>query len=374
MKRARLVAWACAMVACQPKPAPRLFSDDELAAYQKDLAMRLAANAKQHCSPDLVAAIEGATLETKALETLVAAHPPGCSPYQIGVRAPPENPQRTLRAMELLEHRIIELASTDPMHAVTLGARTLQLYQDLGRGHVPRWLAPSASEVRSIVGATLDPIVAKLTPDQAAAFGEMLDPLIASVPPYAEALEGAREELESRPYRGDHFGDPRDEAGVMFALGAAWAIADAAECPPTAPLAICATQLARRAPVSPRLDSKQLALRLRRGEDRGALRSELLTQLPEHRARLLVADSARSIGTDVARLAALRIHTEIVRQGRCPTELELDAPPYSILRSPAALGDSLHLQRVEDRLDLSPPEWAERSTRSTRWSIRCPHG
>ena len=266
MKRAAGVAGVAGVAgACHQKAEPRLFSDDELAAYETDLAVRLAANERPHCSPDLVAAIDGRALATATLEMLVASHTHGCSPFQIGVRSPPEPTQRALRALDQLEKRIVQLGATDPLHAVTLGGQTI---------------ASTASSAMARVSAKLDPIISKLTPAQAAAFGATLDQLIANVPPYADTLDGDREELESRPYRGVHFGDPRDEAGVPFALGKAWARADASECPRPATLARCAKRLEPHAPKPPRLDYKQLGSRLRHAEDPAALRAEIVAQLP----------------------------------------------------------------------------------------------
>ena len=69
-----------------------------------------------------------------------------------------------------------------------------------------------------------------------------------------------------------------------------------------------------------------------------------------------------------ARLAALRVHLEVLRAGRCPTELA--ETPYALL-SPATLGDALVLRPIEGGdLEVSTPAWIDSMRLASR--ISCP--
>jgi len=87
-------------------------------------------------------------------------------------------------------------------------------------------------------------------------------------------------------------------------------------------------------------------------------------------AHPLFAQYTAKRASGYARIAAFRIHLEILREGHCPSEAELAGPPYPSLRAPAALGDVLDVQpRASGDLDVAPPAWTD--TKKPAWRISC---
>ena len=156
---------------------------------------------------------------------------------------------------------------------------------------------------------------------------------------------------------------------MTLAIGAGWALANVRECPPNATLATCASQLAHPLPSSERVRFEELGRRLSSGEAPAALRRELASEVRWSRATATLMSSASQLAADLAQLAELRIHAEVVRLGRCPTDAELASPPFTTLRAPTALGESLRVMQPLEPLDVWPPISANKQV---PWPIECP--
>ncbi|CAN5478206.1 hypothetical protein BH11MYX1_BH11MYX1_18240 [soil metagenome] len=358
-----VAAVASAVLACKPGPPSRLFTDDELAASEKDLRHRLDANARQACAPELVTLAERGAGHAEYERLIIAAQRSGgCSPYQVGARREPTEPMAAELVAGQIASRLATIATEDRGRAAILAGQALRFYQDLSRGHTSLHLRLVTAAATRIIGEALAPILVKLSADQAGELAATLDQLIASYPPLGETLEGERERLESIPPAGPHFGDPRDEVALQFAVGSELV----RRCPPTADLTSCARPWDRPRP--PPVDLGMVAARLQHGDDPAPLRRALTTSLA---AMYPVAAQARRLAVEVAQLAELRIHAEVVRTGHCPSEAELRVTPFSRLLAPAALGAALGAHRVNlgMGLEVTPPPWA---ASPTICSIPCP--
>ena len=341
----------------------------------------------------------------------------GCSPYQVGVHVA-DDVFRVLRLAWLISVHARRLATAgDPGAALLAIARGFAVFQDLSRGHVNLvgfQLATAAEEplLEHAWAITRGAVPAPALDEIAAA----LDTLLAAEPTFAEALEGERDSIELfyglapiqpagwTPPGGwdDTFGpphakpplrytrDPHDEAAVMFALAEAQATQHLRACPPGTPLATCQRALAQLAELRTQRasalteDPTELVDELARlapaapdAAVRDALRTRIRTKVID---TLVAAESpvlhtyaARRGGT-LARLAALRLHVEVLRfvakTRRCPTVIELDAPPFRAIVAPPALGDQLTVERRGDTIRVTPPAWV--TTTYEPWDITCP--
>lgn len=319
---------------------------------------------------------------------------PGCSPYQVGVQVPRDRP-RVVVAAQLLDVHARLLAGRDPRAALRVAVAGLVALQALERGHVdPLTLAVATRGEALLLGAAWATTRAPVPAASLDALAATLDVLLASAPPFADAIEGERETVQlwaglaplqpagwlppggwddahprpGAPGVGRYTHDPRDDAGVMFAVADAQAAQRLAVCPRDGGLARCHAGLARIAEQSAERastlteDPKELTVRDRVVETIAVAEPGELHAL------------AASRGEVVAQLAALRLHVEVLRfvaaQRRCPTVIELDAPPFRAIVHPAALGDPLGIERRGTTIRITPPAWV--APRLRPWDIECP--
>jgi hypothetical protein len=357
---------------------------------------------------DVEAAMPGAVAFDDACGVLIAdkvldaaAHSEGCSPYQVGVRVEPKELVGAIRVAHVISFHARKLATAGkPDEAIQLSIAALRVMQDLMRGHVTLIIAMIGSAATHIVADRLDTILetAKLTEEQRALFAAALDSLIVGVPLWADLMAGERDNMdiyfgaaqlmpkdwtppggwneEMRPKEGgkdvfptQHFGNPRDESAILLLMTTEAAAETARACPEGASYAVCQKgmeALAAAAKPAADADIKALYGELAKAAtsaapDLAAIRTRIrtsITQILRSVAQPSMAKYPIKLAEMVSRLAALRIHLEVVK-GPCPTSEALAAPPYSILASPPPLGDRVTLAVVPGTVSVGPPGWVD---------------
>jgi len=463
-----LIAVGCGKGASeQAAPGPRLFTDDELARFERGLQDRLAETAKRACprpvvrepgtdgpaAADLVVLVEptgtlvclpeigklassssievGTLVETRAprlldleamcgdeLEEAVrkaAAHRDACSPFQLGLRKDPDTWMNVMYGAHLLGLRArLSAERGTPAFALWMLLDGAAAFRDLGRGRVGligSMIAVASTDLL-LEQARAILTVATLAPADLDALIAGVDALLASEPPFAETLAAERDYFElyygMPPLKGTSWvppggwpdgtgprsgsGDtgpfgtkpmtkhPRDEAGIMFAAAEGMAADRATACPATATLKACHEGLVTLGETAKSHDPKAIGEQL--WTDLAKAVGSADTTATAHRIREAIVGVLESVAhpafsqyaakraAGFARLAAFRLHLEILRQGHCPTEGELAGPPYPALRAPAALGDTLAVQTLAGGdLEVSPPAWA--ASNKPPWRISC---
>ncbi|HEY5945397.1 MAG TPA: hypothetical protein VIV40_07895 [Kofleriaceae bacterium] len=319
-------------------------------------------------------------LATAAFER--AADKPGCSPFQIGV----DNGggvSAVLPRFHLLHllsrHALAEGDRASGAHSLVAA---LQAFQDHARGRTNGIPLMTASSARSSLASGLLELLAdaQLTRSDLDALATSLDHLIASEPPPHEMLQadaadmafayglvplkgpswsvpGGRTELMESSLRPSMSHDPRDAAGIMMMYGLESGERLRTACPPTASHRECFDHLKATAHTTPAAHDADLLDRPRK--DDAATRARVKREIVD--TYFSSNDHAHSIARfakDIVLLVTLRLRIEILRNGRCPTAAELDVPPYSTLRAPSALGDSIPVTPVDHALRVDLPAWA----------------
>lgn len=403
-----------------PTKQSRLFTDDELAALETRILAEVNKSRRDCIRPEAIALWKPtgelaacikecdvldygadhrkpirrdelfriATPEASALDTkcgaLVsaaferAAANPGCSPFQLGVDNV-DGVSAFLPRFHLL-HLLTRHAHAqrDRASAARSLVAALQAFQDCARGRTNDIIT---SALGSNVASNLAELLAEaqLTRNDLDALATSVDHLIASEPPVHELLQaeaahigfsygviplkdpswpvpGGRSELVQSSPRPSTSHDPRDDAGIMmmYALESGERLRTA--CQPNASMRACfdPSNATPDAPTGahggdildrPRKDDAATRARVKREIVDSYLASGGYAYLIVMRAKAIVP------------LVALRLRIEILRNGRCPTAAELDLPPYSTLRAPSVLGDSIQVTPSEHALRIDPPAW-----------------
>nr|MBA3454367.1 hypothetical protein [Deltaproteobacteria bacterium] len=350
-----------------------------------------------------------------ALEQTVrtaAAHRDACSPYQTGVRKEPDSWTPVMVGAHLLALRAgLSAERGTPVAALAMLLDGASAYRDLARGHVgllPTMISFATTDIvveqaRSVV------TTAKLTPAEVEPLVARLDALLASEPPFADALHGERHHFElfyglvhlkgnewvppggwpegSRPKPGEGpfetkpmTKSPRDEAAIIFAAAERMHVDREQKCPRTSTLKVCHDGLVALGGTPKTATAGEISEDLWNDLAKATSSGDTIATAHIIRAKIVdilvgVAHPAFSnyVGKRAggyARLAALRIHLEIARAGRCPTEAELAAAPYPALVAPAPLGDLLTIKRTDDGdLEIGAPAWTQSS--KPAWRISC---
>jgi hypothetical protein len=333
---------------------------------------------------------------------------PGCSPFQIGVRAEPSGTEVPgvsgfMRQMHT-NHIVVRhaLREIDPYVGVTELLMGIRVYQDLSRGRIDLLQSSiAASNEESLVRAA-EKILQRssLAKEQLDDLAATLDTLIELEPHFSEMLQGealsvalhmgvgllkpldwqppgGRGELtlsNQGPARGQH--DRRDDAAQLIAAELELSDRYARQCPPSATLAACYTAMPNENG-PPTWDAnatdKQAARVAMYPDDETRHDSQrqlvaMATQQPD--LRMYIQKRAQM----VARLVALRAHLQVLRDGKCPSDAQLREPPYWMLRAPGVLGDSLPITVKSDSIVIGVPNWMRdgKYTKFEPISIACP--
>ena len=351
---------------------------------------------EQRCGIEFEGAIRKAT-----------AHRDACSPFQIG-QPQPSTPLSLIRIAKIVGLRArLRAENHDVAGALWLILDAVRLYQDVSRGH--------ATLLTSMIGtaaidALLDHAHAILeadVPAQPAELAAAVDRLLATEPAFSDALAGNVDQMAvfslaplkpagwvprggwpdgarpgKRPDGPIKFGDPRDDDAIALVVVDTQRAALAAACPADATLQACHVGLVQF--------GRAGAARAKGNTDVARLYQTLVAQAlhePDAEAtrikiRETIVDVLAGIATPAfdnfaekraaafARLAALRLHLEVVRAARCPTAAELEAAPYAALRSPRLLGEAIGVAVASGALELTAPAWMKHSKMA--WRIRCP--
>ncbi len=357
--------------------------------------------------PEIVALVGtcGGALEQAARKA--ASHREACSPYQVGARREPAEWVTVVRSAHLLGlHARLSAERGTPAVALAMLLDGASAYRDLGRGHVNLVAAMIAVAATDVLLEQARAILTSATVPRDAIDGLVtgVDALLASEPSFASVLRGERHQFELMYGMGRLEGpnwappggwpdgvrpevdnepmtkSPRDEGAVMFAAAEKLAAERDEACPDKASLKVCHDGLAAlgeaASKVKPPRFGEELWTDLAKAAGSGdALATahrirEAIVQIIVNVAHPALSPYIGKRAAGYARLAALRIHLEIARAGRCPTDAELAAPPYPALLAPAALGDRLTVARTNGGdLEVVPPAWAE--SKRPAWRISC---
>jgi hypothetical protein len=173
---------------------------------------------------------------------------------------------------------------------------------------------------------------------------------------------------------------PRDEGAIMIASGEKMAADREKACPAAASLKTCHDGLTALGDAASKVKAAELGETMWNDLVKGTGSGDAVATA--HRIRETIIDVLVNVAHPAfskyaakradghVRLAAFRIHLEVLRAGHCPTEAELAAPPYPALRAPAALGDTLAISRdIAGDLEIAAPAWTE--TKKPPWRISC---
>ena len=398
----------CARPPLRGTPAPGSASPDVLAFHattgelarclgrldklaQQDLAVQIENRTREVLDFDEAC---GATIDT-ALHRVIA-HGDACSPFQIGVRPQPDSFLRVMRVGHAMGLRARTAAARNqPGAGLWLTLETIRFAQDYVRGHTPLL---NGAIGKAITDAALGHAQAILLQQRAipnAQLGELaaaVDALIASEPPINDSLQAEREYMElyfglaplkpiDWPIPGgwvDGVGDrvkvveaanrdaptfsrhPRDGAAMWLVAGQLDDALYQSGCTKT--LKACRDTLAS-------ISDDGVVAQAKRVRDRIATRvgaTRVPAEIVEHLASAhfgRVEYVATRAGT-LARLAALRLHLEVLRTKQCPKP--------GTHAGPAALGDELTLAVTDKELAISPPKWTQRGKAVPAWRVPCP--
>jgi hypothetical protein len=309
-----------------------------------------------------------------------AAATPGCSPFQLGIEN--DDVIESLHRFHLL-HLLVRHAQAqgDRASSTRTLVAALQATQDYARGRVSDAMVALALETSLADKATELLGDAQLTRSDLDALATSVDHLIASEPPPHELLQaeaantgfayglvplkgpswsvpGGRTDLMRRwSLRPSTSHDPRDDAGIMMLYAVESGERFSAACPPTASVRECFDRL-NASPHTTAAPSADLLDRPRKGDD--ATRARVKREIVDAK----FANNADAFwlvrrAVAIVPLVALRLRIEVLRNGRCPTGAELDVPPYSTLRAPSILGDSIPVTPIDHALRIDPPAWVQ---------------
>lgn len=350
------------------------------------------------CGRDLVALMASAIQDTTR-----------CSPFQVGVGVA-RDPVRLTWASYLVAAEVTRPTAPTDLGLLAL-FQLIRFAHDQARGRVtlvPPMLAAAVTSTALDAAAQLlarTPTTTALPPE----FDAMVAALLDGAPRYADMLQGEVDSLalyggaalveapgwvppggwppgEGAPRAEPDGPDPRDQGALMLANAAALAARDEAACPPTASLKACHDGLAAAAAAdeAARVDADltsgdtfaELVAATIASSDgaelRATLRRKLLAAMQAVQRPNYAAYVSR-YAASVAGLAMLRValaaHQARATTGRCPTAVELDAPPWATLLAPPVLGDRLVVTVGPDAIELAPPAWAV--SKRPPWRIAC---
>lgn len=373
-----LIAAACGNDA-DKSPTPRLFTEEEIAGYEAALTARLAESAKRRCVRPVVR--EPGT-DTAATPDLIALAEPA-EPIATCLKTFRElSNQPGMKMTQLVESRHPKLVELD----ASCGDALEQLVRARTSSRNTRGSLRNAARRRSH---------SRCSPHADAMNGErdFFDlyhamPLLHGkswVPPgggWPEGM-GPRGSDAKKATSTKRTMSPRDEAAIMLAASEQMAKDRDRACPATATLKACHDGMLALADAVSKLDAKEVEETLW-AELIKAAKTGDATAIG-HRIRTSMINIVTSIGHPplskytgkraggYARLAAFRVHLEVLRAGHCPSEAELAAPPYPALLVPTALGDALRITRLESGdLEVAPPAWGDTKKPSYRISCKLP--
>lgn len=326
-----------------------------------------------------------------------ASTSPGCSPYQVGVRT--EFPVMaaswdkrfrqyidSLHAARILAWHA--LRETDDYVGLTELLLALDVAQDMGRGRVDLLEGMKAASMEKNLVSAAEKLLSQssLTHEQLVDATATLDATMAREPSFSAALQGealsmalhvgvaALKPIDWQPPGGrtelttwkgarpasNH--DSRDDAAALMEIGLRRIEADAKACPPSSSLATCHANLA--ATDSPTNIDEDFE-RADKQAARVAMFPDDVTRRQSQEQLVAASIEPEFLEDYVGRRAvafshvvALRLRLQVLLDGHCPSEAELTAPPWSTLRAPALLGDSVVVTRTADALLVNAPTWA----------------
>jgi len=407
--------------ACEKEPAKqtRLFTNDELAALETRVLAEVNKSSRDCIRPEAlalwkptgglaacvnecdvldygadhlkpirrdelfrIATPEATALDAKCGAIVTAAFEraaanPGCSPFQIGI----ENVDALAFVPRFhLLHLLARHAHTqdDRASAARSFVTALQALQGNTRGRTDELITVSALRTSAAINLLELLADAQLARNDLDALATSLDHMIASEAPPHEMLQanatmmafeyglvplkgpswpvpGGRPKTMDSNLRPSTSHDPRDEAGItmMYALERGERLRTT--CQPTTTLRECFEHDNATPRTTVELDVNLLD---RPRNDDAATRARVKREIVD--AYLSSSNSAWLIAArakDFVPLVALRLRIEVLRNGRCPTAAELDVPPYSTLRAPSVLGDSVLVTPIDHGLRVDPPAW-----------------
>jgi hypothetical protein len=320
------------------------------------------------------------------------SHEDACSPYRAAMHpiSLDESPVASLMPAWLLAaHARVLAAHGEASRAMWVLLDGARLFQDTSRGDVPALPVMVAETAFSTLLEHARRILDgnSFSAHDLDKLGAAVDTLLATEPTFDQMMAGERawqeQEFGLAPYDGkpERWGsglqissDPRDNAVLNLAVEAVTWSQATSDCPAGASLYRCAHAFAKRSSRESRdrYDEAQRAYASMRLGFHVRV-SEIVELLADRDGpgdsayRYYVASRVRI----VTRLVALRLQLDVMRTGRCPTADELEAPPYSTLRRPAVLGDSIVVVREQHALDIAPPPWAQ-DERTQYIQPRCP--
>ena len=414
MRQVIALVFALAASSCKTDkaPPPRLITEAEIAAHEKALLARLAANQTRKCerlplrgeaasgpaAADALAVIEPAagtplaachaklTPDAPApavvaecgpvFEAAIAkavAHVDACSPYQAGVRASADMPGPQIKIAKLVDAYAAERAKTDPPGAMWITLEAMQWSDDLARGHTSLLDNMIAIANVQILAKRAAAIAPTLPADALPALATAVDVLLAEQPSMTETFRGELETmtlfyalapLEPAGWVppggwGMHAVndvltpaqdgmDRRDGYAIMFYVTDRQAAEIERVCPDDVTLEMCAIGLAS---VPTGREDANVEKRYK----------ELLAAKNPSEVRLKIRDAIANVLTDVARPAyadyvkkrgravALLAALRIHLGRTCTVDPALLAPKH--------LGGKLVATQVDKRLELAPPAW-----------------
>lgn len=336
----------------------------------------------------------GATIEA-ALHR-ATSYGDACSPFQIGVRPQPDSYLRVLRVADAMGLRARTAAARNqPAAGLWRTLETVRFAQDYARGHAPLLNNAIGKSMSETALHHAQAILLEQRAISAAQLGELaaaVDALIASEPPIGDALQAEREYTElyfglvplkpiTWPVPGgwiDELGErtsvieaasrdaptfsrhPRDGAAIWLVAGQLDDELYRSGC--TKSLRLCRDALAHASDDGLVAQAKRARARLATRVGATRVPAEIVEHLEAARAGRVEYVATRA-GV-LARLAALRLHLEVLRTKKCPKP--------GTHPGPAALGDELAIAAADKQLEVSAPKWTQRARPVPPWRIPCP--
>jgi hypothetical protein len=263
----------------------------------------------------------------------------------------------------LARHALREMDPYVGLNELLVG---LRVTQDLGRGRVDLMQHSMAGAYEMFLIEASNKILARssMTKEQLDDLAANLDAAVATEPDFSEVLQGeslstalhmglgalkpadwqppgGRNWLTSsnRPPRREQQHDGRDDAAQLITTGLSRATIHATACPSGATLASCYAKVVRSDSM-PEWDATALDRHAARvamfpdDDTRHDSQRQLLEQSSQQMQYMLGMYMQKRAHL-VARLAALRLRVQVLRDGKCPSETQLREAPYSTLRAPA---------------------------------------
>lgn len=257
--------------------------------------------------------------------------------------------------------------ATDPHQGFDIARDGVRLFQDLRRGRVAEDVAQLALAGERTILSQL--IAAPWSNDVGGALG-IISELSASEPEVGVSLQGA---LDARAYsRPELEPDQRDALWI-----AVYMLRDATKdaCPVGSYLTACSTKLKARAPAADWQKQSDAFTTPFNSGSRGALRDRAVGFMRDETLADFIDHFAASRAEVLALMAVVSVRLELGRNGDvCPPDNALSESPWADLRAPRVLGHPVKTRVVDDRLEVSLPDWLQQLPHAgglTTWSFLC---